>query len=66
MSFLRHQDRRCLGLSGITRRDGEEFFALALRIPVRTTVQTFPLSEANEVLNRLRSGQVRGAPVLVP
>ena len=53
-------------MSGITRRDGEEFFALALRIPVRTTVQTFPLSEANEVLNRLRSGQVRGAPVLVP
>jgi propanol-preferring alcohol dehydrogenase len=66
MPFLRHQDRRCLGLRGITRWDGEEFFALALRIPVRTTVQTFPLSEANEALNRLRSGQVRGAPVLVP
>ena len=45
---------------------GEEFFALAPRVPVRTTVQTFPLSEANEALSRLRSGHIKGAAVLVP
>jgi len=49
-----------------TRRDAEEFFALAPRVPVRTTVQTFPLTEANEALQRLRTGQIHGAAVLVP
>jgi propanol-preferring alcohol dehydrogenase len=53
-------------VANLTRRDGEEFFALAPRVPVRTTVQTFPLADANEALNRLRTGQIRGAAVLVP
>jgi D-arabinose 1-dehydrogenase-like Zn-dependent alcohol dehydrogenase len=46
--------------------DAEELFTLAPRVPVRTTVQTFPLSEANETLSRLRSGKIQGAAVLVP
>jgi propanol-preferring alcohol dehydrogenase len=33
---------------------------------VRTTVQTFPLGEANEALARLRAGKLQGAAVLVP
>jgi propanol-preferring alcohol dehydrogenase len=53
-------------VANLTRRDGEEFFALAPRVPVRTTVQLFPLTEANEALNRLRSGKIKGAAVLVP
>jgi alcohol dehydrogenase, propanol-preferring len=60
------QERSVCSVANLTRRDGEEFFALAPRVPVRTTVQTFPLSEANEALNRLRAGQIRGAAVLVP
>jgi alcohol dehydrogenase, propanol-preferring len=60
-------EERCLcSVANLTRRDGEEFFALAPRVPVKTTVQTFPLSEANEALNRLRSGRIEGAAVLVP
>jgi propanol-preferring alcohol dehydrogenase len=53
-------------VANLTRRDGEEFFALAPRVPVRTIVRTFPLSQANEALNRLRAGQIRGAAVVVP
>jgi propanol-preferring alcohol dehydrogenase len=47
-------------------RCAEEFFALAPRVPVRTTVQTFSLTEANEALNCLRKGQIRGAAALLP
>jgi alcohol dehydrogenase, propanol-preferring len=60
------EERSLCSVANLTRRDGEEFFALAPRVPVRTTVQTFPLSEANEALDRLRSGRIKGAAVLVP
>jgi propanol-preferring alcohol dehydrogenase len=60
------QERTLCSVANLTRRDGAEFFALAPHVPVRTTVQTFPLVEANAVLNRLRSGQIHGAAVLVP
>jgi propanol-preferring alcohol dehydrogenase len=57
-------ERVVRSVANLTRRDGEEFLALAPRIPVRTEVETFPLEHANEALNRLRAGQVRGAVVL--
>ncbi len=60
------EERSICSVANLTRRDGEEFFALAPRVPVRTTVQTFPLTEANEALNRLRAGEIRGAAVLMP
>ena len=60
------QERTLCSVANLTRRDGEEFFALAPKVPVRTTVQTFPLEEANAVLGRLRNGQIHGAAVLVP
>ena len=60
------EERSICSVANLTRRDGEDFLALAPRVPVRTTVQTFPLAEANEALNRLRAGQIRGAAVLVP
>ena len=59
-------ERSLCSVANLTRRDADEFFALAPRVPVRTTVQTFPLSEANEALTHLRIGQLRGAAVLVP
>jgi propanol-preferring alcohol dehydrogenase len=52
-------------VANLTRADGEEFLELAPRVPVRTEVQTFPLRQANEALNRLRRGQIQGAAVLV-
>ncbi len=52
-------------IANLTRRDGEEFFAVAPRAGVRTEVECFPLESANEALHRLRVGQIRGAAVLV-
>jgi propanol-preferring alcohol dehydrogenase len=60
------KERQIRSVANLTRRDGEEFLALAPRVPVRTTVQTFALHEANEALSRLRSGRIEGAAVLVP
>jgi len=58
-------ERVVRSVANLTRRDGEEFLSLAPQVPVRTQVQIFPLAEANEALQRLRTGQIRGAAVLV-
>ena len=60
------QERTLCSVANLTRHDGEEFFAVAPRVAVRTTVQTFPLVEANEALTRLRTGKLQGAAVLIP
>ena len=59
-------ERAVCSIANLTRRDGEEFFALARKIPLRTTVETFPLKAANEALDRLRAGKIKGAEVLIP
>ena len=59
------EERSICSVANLTRRDGEEFLALAPKVPVRTKVQTFPLEEANVALNQLRSGKIQGAAVLV-
>jgi alcohol dehydrogenase, propanol-preferring len=58
-------ERSVCSVANLTRRDGEEFLALAPKIPVRTEVHTFRLDEANEALARLRLGKIQGAAVLV-
>ena len=60
------EERSVCSVANLTRQDGEEFLALAPRVPVRTEVETFPLSEANEALSRLRHGNIHGAAVLLP
>jgi propanol-preferring alcohol dehydrogenase len=59
------EERSVCSVANLTRRDGEEFMALAPKVPVRTEIETFPLEEANEALNRLRTGKIRGAAVLL-
>jgi len=59
------EERVVRSVANLTRRDGEEFLALAPRVPVRTEVETFPLEAANDALERLRGGRLRGAAVLV-
>jgi propanol-preferring alcohol dehydrogenase len=59
-------ERTICSVANLTRRDGEEFLPLAARIPIRTETQTFALEHANEALEALRSGKLRGAAVLVP
>jgi propanol-preferring alcohol dehydrogenase len=58
-------ERHIRSVANLTRRDGEEFLALAPRVPVRTTVHPFPLEQANEALRQLRAGAFEGAAVLV-
>lgn len=59
-------ERELCSVANLTRRDGEEFLPLAARIPVMTTVHTYPLENANEALDDLRCGRFTGAAVLVP
>jgi len=59
-------ERVVRSVANLTRRDGEEFLAVAARIPVRTAVEEHPLADAAAVLARLRAGDVRGAAVLTP
>jgi propanol-preferring alcohol dehydrogenase len=59
-------ERVLRSVANLTRRDGEEFLALAPRVPVRARTQVYPLKAANEALNDLRTGRVNGAAVLVP
>ncbi|NLJ29812.1 zinc-dependent alcohol dehydrogenase family protein [Desulforhabdus amnigena] len=58
------EERSIRSVANLTRRDGEELLAIAPKVPVRTEVQTFPLVQANEALDRLRSGRIEGAAVL--
>jgi propanol-preferring alcohol dehydrogenase len=57
-------ERVVRSVQNYTRRDGEEFLALAHEIPVTARVTTFPLEDANEALARIRRGEVEGAAVL--
>jgi propanol-preferring alcohol dehydrogenase len=58
-------ERAVRSVANLTRRDGEEFLALAPKIPVHTEVVPFPLEKANEALKALRVGEIQGAAVLV-
>jgi alcohol dehydrogenase, propanol-preferring len=58
-------ERIVRSVANLTRRDGEEFLALAPEVPVRTRVAPFPLVEANEALDSLREGRLSGAAVVV-
>jgi len=60
------EERSICSVANLTRRDGEEFMALAPKVPVKTEVQTFALEQANEALNLLRAGKIQGAAVLIP
>jgi propanol-preferring alcohol dehydrogenase len=53
-------------VANLTRQDGDEFLALAPKIPIRTETHRYPLAEANRALTDLRHGGLNGAAVLVP
>ena len=58
------EERMVRSVANLTRRDGEEFLALAPRVPVKAEVQAFPLEAANMALGLLRSGSLTGAAVI--
>jgi alcohol dehydrogenase, propanol-preferring len=58
-------ERSIRSVANLTRQDGEEFLALAPKVPVHTEIVPFPLEEANEALKALRGGEIQGVAVLV-
>ena len=60
------EERILRSVANLTRRDAEEFLALAPKVPVKTHVRRFALNKANLALEALRQGRLRGAAVLIP
>jgi len=60
------REKKVVSVANLTRRDAVEFLDLAPKVPVRTTVRTYPLDAANQALSDLRDGRLQGAAVLVP
>jgi propanol-preferring alcohol dehydrogenase len=61
---LLYGERTVRSVANSTREDAENLLRLAAEIPIRTDVETFPLSEANGVLERLKMADIRGTAVL--
>ena len=60
------RERTIRSVANLTRADGEEFLALAPRVPVHTRVTSYPLEAAGAALEDLRSGRFTGAAVVTP
>jgi alcohol dehydrogenase, propanol-preferring len=58
------EERVITSVANLTRRDGDEFFEIAPRVPVRTHTETFPLEEANTALDLFRAGKLSATAVL--
>jgi propanol-preferring alcohol dehydrogenase len=58
-------ERVVTSVANLTRRDGEEFFDIAPRVPIKTNTETFPLEDANIALDRFRAGKLSGTAVLM-
>jgi propanol-preferring alcohol dehydrogenase len=61
---LIYGERTVRSVANSTRRDAEELLQLAAEIPIHTDVELYPLTEANEVLQRMKRSEIRGAAVL--
>jgi propanol-preferring alcohol dehydrogenase len=57
-------EKELKSVANVTRRDAEEFLPLAAEIPIKPEIQEFRLEEANEALNLVKAGRIRGAAVL--
>lgn len=60
------EERQILSVANLTRRDADEFLALAPQVPVATHAIPYPLAQANQALDDLRAGRLAGAAVLIP
>jgi alcohol dehydrogenase, propanol-preferring len=58
------EERVITSVANLTRRDGDEFFEIAPRVPVRTHTEAFALEDANTALDRFRAGKLKGTAVL--
>lgn len=67
LSYHEHlwMEREIKTVANITHYDIQDFLPLAAEIPIRPTVTTYPLADANRALMELKQGGVRGAKVLL-
>jgi propanol-preferring alcohol dehydrogenase len=63
---LLYEERKLRSVANLTRRDGRELLAIAPKVPIRTTVNEYPLERAEEALADLRAGRFEGTAVIVP
>jgi propanol-preferring alcohol dehydrogenase len=59
-------ERTVTSVANLTRADGHEFLALAAEVDLAPAIERYALADANEALERLRAGELRGAAVLTP
>ena len=59
-------ERILRSVANLTRQDAVDFLKLAPKVPIQTRVEEFPLEQANEALDALRTGRLTGAAVLIP
>jgi propanol-preferring alcohol dehydrogenase len=59
-------ERQLRSVANLTRRDGRELLAIAPKVPIRTTVNEYPLERAEDALDDLRAGRFEGTAVIVP
>ena len=60
------EERSIRSVANLTREDGHEFLALSAKVPVRTTITTYALDQAEQALSDLRAGRFEGSAVIVP
>jgi propanol-preferring alcohol dehydrogenase len=58
-------ERGIRSVANVTRRDAVEFLELAAAIPIRTSVRTYPLAEANAALADLKAGTIGAATAVL-
>jgi alcohol dehydrogenase, propanol-preferring len=63
---LLYHERKVRSVANLTRRDGEEWIAIAPKVPIKTTVTLYELERAEEALSDLRAGRFDGTAVIVP
>jgi propanol-preferring alcohol dehydrogenase len=59
------EERTIRSVANLTRKDGEDFLAVAPRVPVETQIHTYALETANQALDDLREGRLQGSMVLI-
>lgn len=59
------EERMIRSVANLTRKDGDDFFALAGEIKIKTETRLFTLQQANEAIAAVRSGEINGAAILV-
>ncbi len=51
-------------VANLTREDAKEFFALVAKLPMHTSIVSYPLEQANQALDDFKNSKIQGAAIL--